>query len=198
VQRFQEWWVQITENGKKRFPKWAIGVIVVLAVVLVGTLLDSDEENAQPTPSQVTTSSPTQSEAAKSEVEDTTAEPVETDATASNGTCQEISARLLEAINSGIQDIQASNSVLRAAAYKAPDRANVWFVAAEIRGPGIGAGEAVGVWASSYGVEDDGSGSLFSVDGIANGFSSWGSTEGTTFEISRFEDGVQESRDCLN
>ena len=124
-------------------------------------------------------------------------EPVAEDVRSGSDGCIAISARLFESLNTGIQDVQASNSVLKAMAFRAPGRASVWFIAAEVQGPGIGAGDAVGVWATNSGVEDNDFGSLFSIDGIANAFSSWGSTEGTSIEISRFEDGVQESRECL-
>jgi hypothetical protein len=170
----------------------------VVAGLAIGGLISSaigGEDNEGPaSPSESSSSSAPQPAA----TEEATTDPIDSEAPQSKGTCLGISDRLFEAINSGVQDIQESNSILKASAYKAPDRANVWFIAAEIQGPGIGSGVAIGVWASSYGVEDDGTGSLFSVDGIANEFSSWGSTEGTSFEISRFEDGVQESRDCLN
>jgi phage-related tail fiber protein len=200
----------MTRANDKGLPRWALAAIVLLAIPTIITVLIGGENESQPLPSQESSpatsasqtriTEPAQEEAPAPVISET--ERVETESAASEppestGTCLAISARLLEAIDAGVKDVQGSNSVSQAAAYRAPERANVWFVAAEINGPGISSGEAIGVWASNFGVEGNDFGSLFSIDGIANAFSSWGSTEGTGFEISRFEKGVQEARDCL-
>ena len=67
------------------------------------------------------------------------------------------------------------------------DFENVYFVAAQIEGEGMGG--TVGVWATNG---PNGDGSIFSADAVAAEFSEWGGGPG----FSPSDDGLAEASDC--
>ena len=66
------------------------------------------------------------------------------------------------------------------------------MVAVEFTGPGIDKPQ-VGVWATN----DLNGGSIMAVDAFAGEFSDWGKGSETDAEMSSWDDGVQEAKDCL-
>ena len=69
---------------------------------------------------------------------------------------------------------------------------NVWFLAADIQGPGMD-GREMGVWATN---EPGGGGTLFSVNSFAKTFSEWGDGGRTTANLSMADDGAREAWNC--
>jgi hypothetical protein len=174
------------ESAKKKLPWWVWLVGGVLVLGGIGSVVGGDDTGSSTTAEQVPGETlVTEEPAAVDEPAETTLD------------CLPVADSLIAAIQDGVDDVEASNTISRAAAVKAPERENVWFIAAEILGDGIEPGQAIGVWGTNRGADDSESGLLFSVDGFAKEFSSWGSTEGTDFEISGAEAGIKEAKACL-
>jgi len=108
--------------------------------------------------------------------------------------CNPASQRQVENIRSGVQDIASNNNIGSAWAIKSGDFDNVWFIAAQITGPGINEGSAVGLWAISG--DPNNPGLTYSVNSIATAFSSWGDGTKTSAQLSQFDDGAQEALEC--
>ena len=107
--------------------------------------------------------------------------------------CVPASAQQMESIRAGIKDIEANNDVLPGFAVRSNDFNQVWFVAAEITGPGIPA-NTVGIWAISGELETPGL--VLSVDGFAKAFSPYPDASTTDAQITPFGDGAQEALTC--
>jgi hypothetical protein len=132
--------------------------------------------------------------------------PVETTAPAEGATPAEEPAAAAECVTptqahiDGIAEglVGAGNALTRAAAIRATEREDVWFIAAEIAGPGIEPGQAIGLWATNSDISGDRiTGMTISVDGFAKEFSQWPDGGASAFALSQFEDGAQEALDCL-
>lgn len=154
----------------------SIWVICVATLLLTGCSVGDTNE---PSSSNSTQSTPTESTSSIS------------------SECLPVSESLLAAINQGVLGVDPSNSLTRAYAVVAPERENVWFVAAAIAGPGIKEGEAIGVWATNRGADDSSPGVIFSVDGFAKNFSDWGDG-GSNIGLSSAEKGVQDAINCFS
>lgn len=114
-------------------------------------------------------------------------------ATTEASRCLPVAAEVVEAIESGLLD---GNTLRSARAVKSDDYVNIYFVSAEIDGPGVeGAGE-VGTWALNR--IDSVAGLIFAVGGHAHQFSDWGHGEKTDAEFSLARDGAEESRACVS
>lgn len=111
-----------------------------------------------------------------------------------NSRCQPASTRQIDNIRSGVKDIAINNDISSIWAVKSGDYDNVWFVAAQITGPGINAGDAIGLWAISG--DPTNPGLTYSVNSMANEFSSWGDGTKTSAQLSQFDDGAQEALEC--
>jgi hypothetical protein len=108
--------------------------------------------------------------------------------------CLAASELQMEYIRNGIKQIQESNDALNGYAVRSNDYQRVWFVSAEITGPGIEAKQAIGLWAMSGDLEFPTT--VFSVDGFAKEFSYW--SDGTKAEpqLSISDDGAQDALSC--
>ncbi len=71
------------------------------------------------------------------------------------------------------------------------DYSKVYFVAAELDGPGLSGSGHIGVWATN---EIRGYGLTFAADGYAKQFSGYGEGPGDGF--SQSDDGVKQARAC--
>lgn len=100
----------------------------------------------------------------------------------------------MEYLRNGIKQIQESNDVLQGFAVRSEDYERVWFVAAEITGPGIDPKEVVGLWAMSGELEFPTT--VFSIDGAALEFSYWSDGTQAAPQLSMFDDGAQEVLSC--
>ena len=103
--------------------------------------------------------------------------------------CESVPAAAVDAIEAGMT-VSGGGSLSRAQAVRSNDFEKVWFVAAEIDGPGMeGAGD-IGVWVTN---DVNGGGTIGAVDGFAHQFSDWG----VRSDVSRSDDGYSEARACL-
>jgi hypothetical protein len=108
--------------------------------------------------------------------------------------CQTASIRQTKNIRDGVQSTASSNDIGSAWAVKSGDYQNVWFVAAEIKGPGIEPGQVIGLWAISGDPDDPGL--TFSANAIAFLYSGYGEGSKTKAHISQLDDGAQEAISC--
>jgi hypothetical protein len=113
-------------------------------------------------------------------------EPPSASAEQPSSRCEPASAALVSAIEAGLT-VTGGGSLSNAFIVRSGDFENVYFVAAQIEGEGMGG--AVGVWATNG---PNGDGSIFSADAFAAEFSDWG--DGPGFNLS--DDGLAEARDC--
>lgn len=176
-------------KSNKKFPWWGWVIVGVVAIGAIGALGGGGPDEA----------SDTASVAEEPATEPQESEPLVEGQITPALECLAVAESLRLAIEDGVDDLDSGNSVTRAAAVKAPnfESENIWFVAAEIAGNGIEPGQVIGVWATNRGADDSQSGLIFSVDGGAKNFSSWGSTEGTDIEIAGNAAGIAEARACL-
>lgn len=110
--------------------------------------------------------------------------------------CIPASIAQINVIQSGIKDIQNSNNIQTAWAVKSNDYENVWFIAAQIVGPGIEPGQVIGLWATSG--NPDNPGMILSANPFAVEFSSYPDGSRTDAQISQFDDGAQEALLCAS
>lgn len=82
-----------------------------------------------------------------------------------------------------------------AQAVRSGDFSSVYFIAAEIDGPGIDGDGQIGVWASNS--LTPGMGLIYSVNAVANEFSDWGDGGATDAEFSASDDGAEEAVVCV-
>lgn len=119
---------------------------------------------------------------------------VQTDSSELESRCVPASQAQIDRVRVGVKGVQESNDITSVYAVRSNDYERVWFVAAEITGPGIQPKDAVGLWAISG--ELDEPGLTLSVDGFAKEFSDWGDGTKTDAELSMFDDGAQDALDC--
>ena len=76
---------------------------------------------------------------------------------------------------------------------KSADHDDIWFVSAELEGPGFQDPGDVGTWATT---SPGGAEAIYSVDDIAKDHTSW--RDGTAIAgLSLDDDGAMESRECV-
>jgi hypothetical protein len=80
-------------------------------------------------------------------------------------------------------------------AVKSKDRKNIYYVSAELDGPGLEADGHILTWATNN--LDEFGGMTFSVDDPTIEFSTWGDGRQTRAELGGMDHGVSESRDCV-
>jgi hypothetical protein len=85
-----------------------------------------------------------------------------------------------------------SNRLTSGQAVKSRDHERIYFVSAEIDGPGLADPGDIGTWATSslHGGE-----TIYAVDELANEHSDW--RDGKAANLSMADDGAQESRRCV-
>ena len=103
--------------------------------------------------------------------------------------CDDVPAALVQAIAGGLT-LQGGGPLSRASAVRSSSFEKVWFVAAEIDGPGMEKSGNVGVWVTN---DLSANGVIGAVDGLAREFSDWG----VRSDVSRSDDGYQAARACL-
>lgn len=82
-------------------------------------------------------------------------------------------------------------------AVRSQDFERVWFIAAEIDGPGIEDEGEVGIWATNADPDGSSLGTVFAVNGFAQEFSTWPAGDSTDAAITEDDHGAEEARDCL-
>ena len=107
--------------------------------------------------------------------------------------CEAVSDDLLAAIGSGLDG--GGLTLREGQAVRSEEREEVWFVAADIEGPGLEGTSDIAVWATNS--LEVGGGLILSVDALAQEFSVWPDADTTDAEIADTEDGVDEARQCV-
>jgi hypothetical protein len=106
--------------------------------------------------------------------------------------CRRVSRAKLAQIEAGLT-VSGGGKLRRGFAVKSGDYNRLYFIAAEIDGPGIeGAGD-IGLWASNR-LEEGGLTS--SVNAVANEFSDWGDGRKTDAQMSQDDAGAGEAVNC--
>lgn len=109
--------------------------------------------------------------------------------------CQPADRSALDAIESGLT-VQGGGALPNGEAVESQDT-DIWFVGAEIDGPGIEEDGDVGVWAVTEDPTQKGSlGGIHAVNGLAREFSDWGAAGEPLFTME--VDGAEVAEDCLS
>ena len=106
--------------------------------------------------------------------------------------CEDVPHGLVEGIEKGLT-VQGT-TLTNAWAVKSEVFKRLYFVSAEIDGPGIDGSGQIGTWAKRGSLGDGGG--VMSVDGYALEYSDWADGTRSDAELSITDDGAQESRDC--
>lgn len=107
--------------------------------------------------------------------------------------CSTATSTLLSAIENGLT-INGGGSLRNAQVVRSNDFENVYFVSADLEGPGLDADDDVATWATN---SLDGSGPIFSVDAVASEMSDWGNSGATQAGLNMADDGARESARCV-
>jgi endonuclease YncB( thermonuclease family) len=108
--------------------------------------------------------------------------------------CEDVPQALVDGIASGIKP--ETGATLRGAqAVRSEDFDKVWFIAADLEGPGLDGPDQIGLWATNS--LEAGSGLIFSVDGTAKEFTDWGDGGQTDAHLSTNDDGASEAKACV-
>lgn len=92
-------------------------------------------------------------------------------------------------------------SLRNAWAVKSDDFKNVWFVAADLEGPGLEDDDEIALWATDA-IEEDGTadpiggGLVVSVNNVAEAFSDW--FPASDYDVSGGDDGAEEAIECAD
>lgn len=147
-------------------------VLIVLLGVLIAVLGDSGGDS----PGSIATSSSSGSSGSQT------------------NRCESVPASMVAVLEDALT-VQGGGSIPDAAAVRSGSFERIYFIAAEIEGPGLeGAGD-IGVWASNR--LEGGAGLIFSVDQVAQEFSQFGPGGRTDANITMADDGAREAVDCL-
>jgi hypothetical protein len=101
----------------------------------------------------------------------------------------------VKGIESGLT-VTGGGSLKNARAVRSQDFKRVYFVSAEIDGPGLEGSGDIGTWAKS-GPLRVGRGLILAVDSVANEFSDWGDGRTTDAQLSMSNNGAEESQKCV-
>ena len=163
-------------NEITRFSGFAL---VLLMVVWLGVAC-SEEGSSE---------SPAVSATARPEIATTTTAT----STAVPSRCVPVSTVFVAELTSSLT-VTGGGSLRAAHAVRSEDFENVWFIAAEIDGPGMDGTGDIAIWATNIEPSSTApSGSVFAVGGFATEFSVWPEGDG----FSQFDDGAGEARDCV-
>jgi hypothetical protein len=108
--------------------------------------------------------------------------------------CTRVPPALVKVIATGLE-VQGGGNLRFAQAVKSEDFESVYFVSADIQGPGLDGSGDVGTWATNRLAA--GGGLIFAVDSVAQEFSDWGDADQTDANITMQDDGAQLSRECV-
>jgi len=110
------------------------------------------------------------------------------------GSCQEVPRALVAAIATRLT---AKETLRNVRAVRSRDFKHVWFVSAEIDGPGLEGNGDIGTWAKT-GSRAARGGLILSVDSVfAQVLSGWPAGDSTYAGVTMDDDGARESRDCV-
>jgi hypothetical protein len=109
--------------------------------------------------------------------------------------CENVPPALVAAMEEGLELSGGGGSLTNAKAVKSNDFERVYFISADIDGPGLEGSDDIGTWVTNGTLQD--SGLTLSVDNVAIEFSTWPDISTTDLEVSMQNDGAEESRECV-
>ena len=189
IKPIQAWWTwsgqRQTTWGKVLAYGGPLGVVIILIVIISVASASGGGNGDQPLAAvQKNTSTP----AAESPTA-TREEP------SLSGRCEDASTIASEGIAFGLT-VSGGGTLRDAQAVKSDDFENVYFIAAEIDGPGMEGNGDIGLWASNS--LEPGGGLIFAVNGLAKEFSDWGHGDTTDAQITMFDEGADEAKECVS
>jgi hypothetical protein len=113
---------------------------------------------------------------------------------ARNARCLTVPAVDVDAIETGLSANEVGSTLRFAQAVKSNEVANVYFVSANIEGPGLEGTDDVATWATN---KLTGGGLIFAVDPVAQEFSDWTHGDTTDANLTMSDDGADLSQDCV-
>ena len=123
----------------------------------------------------------------------------ETQATESDSRCLPVPKALVRGIEEGLT-VEGGGTLRNAKAVKSEDFKNVYYVSADIQGPGLEGDDDIGTWATNS--LKVGEGLIIGADEVAREFSDWGAAASPDSPAGQViglqNDGAEESRDCVN
>lgn len=127
-----------------------------------------------------------------------TTEPTTTQPTTSivievGRSCMPVPHAVVKAIESGLT-VQGGGKLRGAYAVKSRDFSSVYFISAEIQGPGLENNGDIGTWATN---RLEVGGLIYTVDSVAQEFSDWGHGDKTDAQLSMDDDGAEDSAKCV-
>jgi hypothetical protein len=109
--------------------------------------------------------------------------------------CEEVPRAL---VNTIAGRLTAQERLRNARAVKSGDFKSVWFISAEIDGPGLDGDGEIGTWAKT-GPLAVGAGRILSIDTVfAQQLSGWDAGDTTYADVTMADDGAAESRHCVD
>jgi hypothetical protein len=121
--------------------------------------------------------------------------PTAKPATTASSRCHDVPRALVTAIATRLT---AQETLRNAQAVKSGELKRVWFISAEIDGPGLQGTGDIGTWAKVGPLAADG-GLILSVDSVfAQELSGWPRGDTTYVDATMDDDGAEESHDCVN
>lgn len=109
--------------------------------------------------------------------------------------CEEVPRAL---VNTIAGRLTAGERLRSARAVKSSDFKSVWFISAEIDGPGLDGDGEIGTWAKT-GPLGAGAGRILSIDTVfAQQLSGWDAGDTTYAGVTMADDGAEESRHCVD
>ena len=115
------------------------------------------------------------------------------------GRCESVAPEVAEGIASGLT-VSGGGSLRAIQAVRSADYEQVWFVGAEIQGPGMEGGGEVAVFAVNHIDADFGMVIVSAADGYAEQFTGWGDAPGPGlipgFDPGPSDDGFGAAKDC--
>ena len=108
-----------------------------------------------------------------------------------NSRCEPATSALMTPLGNSLKSER--DSLENGQVVKSRDHSDIYFVSAELEGPGLFDSGDIGTWATT---STGGAEAIFSVDEIAKDYTTW--RDGTAIAgLSLDDDGAKESRDCV-
>ena len=108
--------------------------------------------------------------------------------------CLDVPSELVDGIATGLT-VSGEGMLTHAQAVRSQDYQRIFFVAAEINGPGLSGNGDIGLWVTNS--LEAGGGLIFAVDAMANEFSDWGDGRTTSSAFSLSDHGAREAMECV-
>jgi len=101
---------------------------------------------------------------------------------------------LVRGIATGLE-VQGGGKLRNAWAVKSEDFESVYFVSADVQGPGLEGDDDLATWGTNR--LEVGGGLIFPVDSAAQEFSDWGDGDTTDANLTMDDEGAELSQDCV-